>query len=169
MVGDLLSPWRLWGTAVFQVWRLERRFQTRNLSCFWWTDSVHPKGFKEIVNIWLSIRLRFGFALLHVRQKCYRSSVLWNNKKCVVLGGFFHFLFHQIFHYEWIQMRIWKLNSASERCLCLIISEAHVTEKLETPRGLRTQSVMGPRSFAPSCWKSHQFCCSIQINDWTKI
>lgn len=59
-----------------------------------------------------------------------KSFPYWNVKECVLF-----FCSQQVFHYEWIQMRVWKLNGALQGqrfCLrlCLIQSEAHVTEKL---------------------------------------
>ena len=55
-------------------------------------------------------------------------------------------------------MRVWKLNSAlhvQRVCLCLIISEAHVTEKL---RG--TTWTQNPVSSEPMRSTRHVKCCT---------
>lgn len=116
------------------------------------------------VNIRLQIHLRFGFALLYVKQKVLLFISFWNSRKCVY---FFLFTTH-FFHYEWIQMRIQKLNSAyRSRDVSLsdhIWSRSHREAKKAT-HGLRTQSVVSPCGCTVMLML-HQFCRDIlQISE----
>lgn len=116
------------------------------------------------VKVRLQIHLRFGFALLHVRQKVLVCNSFWNSRKWV----FFSCSQHIFFTTSEYRCASKKLNSAyksrDESLSDHIWSSCHREAKKAT-HGLRTQSVVGPCGCA-AMLMLHQFCRDIlQISE----